>query len=239
MTTRRNPSKLAVIIAGDRSFAFHLPAFSITERQRLWAELAVTLLLIITGLLTLKTARNVVATLGLLWVYNTTDFSKPNQKRLGMIWKKSRDTLWIAGLAALTSGAIWSLAYLVEMFLYGKSDAFDPFRLIDTKLGYFIGAALQQFVIQSYCFVRLEKLLGCQAKACKWTAVLFSLCHLPNPLLMVITWYGGRLSCTLFKEHRNLFTLALAHGLIGASLAAYWPSWVMRAGIGFVKLLGQ
>ena len=46
------------------------------------------------------------------------------------------------------------------------------------------------------------------------TAVLFSLAHLPNLRLMILTFFFGGIGCVLFLRNRNLFTLGMMHGFL-------------------------
>ena len=68
-------------------------------------------------------------------------------------------------------------------------------------------------------------------------AAIFSLAHLPNPILSVITFVWGLAACLLFMRYRNLYTLVIAHAILGVTLAATVPGPVihnMRVGLGYL-----
>ena len=69
-------------------------------------------------------------------------------------------------------------------------------------------------------------------------AVLFAAAHIPNPLLVALTLIWGAISCTLFLRYRNLYALALAHGILGMTLAVTVPNPIarhMRVGLGYLE----
>jgi membrane protease YdiL (CAAX protease family) len=66
---------------------------------------------------------------------------------------------------------------------------------------------------------------------------LFSLAHLPNPILTVITIFWGLASCMYFLRYRNLYTLVVAHAILGIAAAVCVPGPVihnMRVGLGYL-----
>jgi membrane protease YdiL (CAAX protease family) len=69
-------------------------------------------------------------------------------------------------------------------------------------------------------------------------AVIFSLAHLPNPILTVVTFVWGLLACLIFLSYRNLYVLAVAHAILGITVAMSVPGPVirnMRVGLGYLK----
>ena len=50
-------------------------------------------------------------------------------------------------------------------------------------------------------------------------AAMFSLAHLPNPILTVITFVWGLMACLFFLRYRNLYPLAVAHTILGITVA--------------------
>ena len=68
-------------------------------------------------------------------------------------------------------------------------------------------------------------------------ATVFSLAHLPNPILTVVTFVWGLAACLFFLRYRNLYTLAIAHAILGITLAITVPGPVihnMRLGLGYL-----
>ena len=69
-------------------------------------------------------------------------------------------------------------------------------------------------------------------------AGLFSLAHLPNPVLTPVTLVWGIAACVLFLRYRNIYTLGLAHGILGLCVAVIVPDSIqhhMRVGIGYYR----
>lgn len=191
-----------------------------------WVEILVTLALVQTGLWTLGPTRAKTAFAAMAWIALTTLWDKSSPQEMGLTLKEFRKSLWLMEPVILAVSLIWLTGYALGT----AHETQAPEAFLERKAGYLAGALLQQFVMQSYVYVRLRKLVG--NKASLLTALFFALTHLPNPVLMVIALAGGWVSSTIFKHQRSLIPLGLAHGLIGASLSEFWPSWVMRAGIG-------
>ena len=108
----------------------------------------------------------------------------------------------------------------------------------DRSWHYAIWALLQEFILQSIFFVRLEELLGSR-RAVVAAAALFALAHIPSPLLTFLAFCGGILFCELFRRWRNLYPLGLIHAALGLTIAASLPDhWLhhMRVGIGYLTL---
>jgi len=98
---------------------------------------------------------------------------------------------------------------------------------------YGVWAFVQQFLAQSFIFVRLETVLGGR-RAVLWSAVLFAFAHVPNPVLMAATLIMGLVLTEWFRRYRNLYPLAIVHAILGLTLAVVLPESVthhMRVGI--------
>jgi membrane protease YdiL (CAAX protease family) len=59
-------------------------------------------------------------------------------------------------------------------------------------------------------------------------ALLFSLVHLPNPLLLITTAVAGYLWCRAFERAPNLFVLAISHAWLVTLLMTSVPKEVHR-----------
>jgi Type II CAAX prenyl endopeptidase Rce1-like len=102
---------------------------------------------------------------------------------------------------------------------------------------YAIWALLQQFILQSFMYVRLESVLGSR-RAVLASALLFSAAHMPNPWLVVLSLIGALFFCEMFRRYRNIFPLGLVHAALGLTIAASLPDhWLhhMRVGIGYLR----
>lgn len=92
---------------------------------------------------------------------------------------------------------------------------------------YVVWALGQQFLLQSYFFVRFESLLGARA-AVLVSSVLFALLHLPNLPLTGMTLLGGLFFTEMFRTHRSLYPLGIAHALMGIAIAYSFPDSLMH-----------
>jgi hypothetical protein len=79
---------------------------------------------------------------------------------------------------------------------------------------YILWGLCQQYLLNGYFLNRLEKFGGAPGFAPVCAAVLFSLAHLPNWFLMAVTLAGGWVCARLFLRYRNLYVLAIAHGIV-------------------------
>jgi hypothetical protein len=103
---------------------------------------------------------------------------------------------------------------------------------------YAIWALVQEFILQSIIFLRMEALVGSR-RAVVATASLYALAHLPSPVLTILSFFGGLLFSEFFRRWRNLYPLGLIHAALGLTIAASLPDrWLhhMRVGIGYLTL---
>jgi len=102
---------------------------------------------------------------------------------------------------------------------------------------YAVWALVQEFILQSFFFVRLESLLG--GRRAVWAAaLLFAMTHIPSPLLTLLSFGGGLLFCEMFRRYRNIFPLGLVHAALGVTIAANLPDSLlhhMRVGVGYLS----
>jgi membrane protease YdiL (CAAX protease family) len=101
---------------------------------------------------------------------------------------------------------------------------------------YALWALEQQFILQSFFYVRMESLLGSR-RAVWGSSLLFSAAHLPSPVLSFMSFIGGLLFCEMFRRYRNIFPLGFVHAALGLTIAASLPDSLlhhMRVGIGYL-----
>jgi len=167
-----------------------------------------------------------------LWMVGVTAYRHPSLRELGLGWTGLAPSLWAVGLAAVGGGAMLFAGHL--------AGTLHPYVLRRTLLGAAMGypfwALQQEFMLQSFFFLRLEQLLG--ARKAVWAgATLFALAHVPNPVLIPATFAAGLAFCELFRRYRNIYTLALAQAILGMCLAAAVPDALhhhMHVGIGYL-----
>jgi membrane protease YdiL (CAAX protease family) len=142
-------------------------------------------------------------------------------------------SLWIVAAALLVSAVAVALA----LRLHTLHVPATPLLFIETYVGYIIWTFAQQFLMQCFFLSRFLRLLPSAKLATLVTAIIFALAHLPSPILAPVTLLWGLAACLLFLRYRNLYTLALAHAILGVTLAITIPGPVvhnMRVGLGYL-----
>lgn len=166
------------------------------------------------------------------FVILSTIAHRPTLDRLGIGVRGLVSSLWVIPAAALLAGlavfAAWRLGTLHPLFgVIGEARH---------SFAYVVWAIFQQFLLQSYFFLRLEELLHSGKKAVVVSATIFTLAHIPNPVLMAVCLPAGLISCEIFRRDRNIYALGVAHAILGLTIAVTVPDNVqrhMRVGIGY------
>jgi membrane protease YdiL (CAAX protease family) len=142
-------------------------------------------------------------------------------------------SLWIVGAALLVSAAAVALAIWLRTLHIPAT----PILFIETYMGYIIWTFVQQLLMQCFFLSRLLRLIPNPKLAAVVTAVIFAVAHLPNPILAPVTLLWGLAACLLFLCYRNIYTLAIAHAILGVTLTITVPATVhhnMRVGLGYL-----
>ncbi len=133
------------------------------------------------------------------------------------------------------------LVFLIPMLAYG----FARHLLVWTAMTgrafqYFISygawCAAQQYLTQSYFHHRLMTVIGNRHLSSALIAVMFAAAHLPNAILMAVTFVAAFMFSEVFARHRNIWPLALAQTVGGFLVAAISPPALihnMRVGPGY------
>jgi len=143
--------------------------------------------------------------------------------------------------AALTLGLGALLVMVIVAVGYATRSLGSPQALpLNRAWQYAIWALVQEFILQSFIYVRLELVVGSRW-AVLGAACLFALAHVPSPLLTVLSFLGALLFCEMFRRYRNIYTLGLVHAALGLTIASSLPDQLlhhMRVGIGFLVYHG-
>ena len=103
-------------------------------------------------------------------------------------------------------------------------------------LGYFVWCSFQQYLTQSYFHRRLMRVVRSPHLRSFIIGLLFAGAHIPNPLLMAVTFAGGVVFAEIFFRHPNIWPLAFVQALAGLLIGTLSPPWIihgMRVGPGY------
>jgi membrane protease YdiL (CAAX protease family) len=203
-------------------------------KSRDFAEVAVGYGLVLIAVWTPDPMQRYLFWITLVWVLVATVISRLDARTLGLRPSEAPRSLCVAGVAAI--------AAVIAVWLAWELHTLNPLWRnipVGTRLWeYLLWAFLQQFMLQDYFLLRLLRLLPSKTGAVLVAAVLFASAHVPNPLLVVVTLFWGAAACTLFLRYRDLYSLGLAHAIVGMCLAITVPNAVhhhMRVGLGYLR----
>lgn len=152
----------------------------------------------------------------------------------GLAFRGLTRSSWIVAVALILAVAAVALA----AHLHTLHRLYGPLPVAEHLAGYALWALMQQFILQVFVLLRLLRLGLRPVPAVALASILFAIAHIPNPLLVPVTLVWGAASCVLFLRDRNLYPLALAHAILGMTLAVTVPSHIhhhMRVGLGYVE----
>jgi len=105
---------------------------------------------------------------------------------------------------------------------------------------YLVWAVIQQWIQQKFFFTRFEELTQRGLLASFIAAFLFAVAHIPNPVLVPVTFLGGWLTSELYRRYRSVLPLGIGHGLVGIALAVSVPDHLqhhMRVGLSYLQYM--
>jgi len=126
----------------------------------------------------------------------------------------ARAELWLAGWTLLSAFG------LIGVGLYREAPALGPGPALLVLAFYFPFALLQQWVTLRYLVQRFSGRLA-RAHSLRGAilgGVLFGLCHLPFPVLLVPTLVTGVLWALAWRAGARLWAITTSHALLGALL---------------------
>jgi Type II CAAX prenyl endopeptidase Rce1-like len=194
---------------------------------------AVGYLLIEVALWTPKVAQFWIGLVAGAWILGTTILSRRSAEDLGLALKGALESAWVVA-AALVAGAVLILSGWLLGWLHGLM---GPVAASTHVLAYTLWAFQQEFILQCFLFLNLLPVLGTR-RAIFVNGILFAAAHLPNPVLTVATLVSGLCFTAAFARYRNVYTLAVAHAVLGLALAVSLPADLhrnMRVGLGYLS----
>lgn len=212
-----------------------VPARKVMTPARAWAETAWVFVLLELVMWTPRSIFHSVL-IGLLaaspvWFTWRSDYSL---EQMGLRWPAPRVT---AGIIA--AGLAIALIFPMGARLAGNPLPADPnWPKLTNILPYFAWAIFQQFLLQSFIFLRMEAALG-SPLAVLVSSAFFTFAHLPNMPLTALTLVGALFFTELFRRYRSIYPLGIAHFFMGMSIAYSFPTSLMhhmRVGLSFWKM---
>jgi hypothetical protein len=197
-------------------------------------ELAVGYGLILATIWTANPTQRVLYWLAFAWIAATSWARRDGWTALGLGRKGLLQSLWVVGAALVLS----AMAIFIAARTHTLHRLHGPTPILLHGWGYIVWSIMQQFLLQSYFLLRLLRLLPGKAAPILAATGIFALAHLPNPILTPITLVWGAVACILFLRYRNIYTLGLAHGIMGLCVAVTVPNSLhhhMRVGLGYLR----
>jgi hypothetical protein len=197
------------------------------------AELTIGYTLILATLWTPNPTQRILYWLAFAWIAITAILRRKEVATHGLGLRGLLPSLWIVAVSILIALAGIALA----KHLHTLHPLYGPLPVVAHLAGYALWALMQQFILQIYVLTRFLRLGLPRNSAIALATLLFAIAHIPNPLLVALTLVWGAVSCALFLRYRNLYTLALAHGILGMTLAVTVPNPIarhMRVGLGYL-----
>lgn len=208
----------------------------LSKRRAGWAllELAIGYTLILAVIWTPRPLQRWLYWAAIAWFVVSIASSFPGWRAFGCSVAGFWRSAWVVGVALLLAGVAVTIAGSLHTL-------HRPSGLLHWVLafgGYAIWSLAQQFLLQGYFLARLVRVLPSATLAAFTAATIFSIAHLPNPILTALTLVWGLAACLVFLKMRNLWTLAMAHAIFGIAVAITIPATTlhnMRVGLGYLR----
>ena len=206
---------------------------STQSKRRDWTEIGIAYGLIMAVVWTPRPLQRVLWMVAAVGIAVILWRSFDSWKAMGLRAANFVRSLWIAGAALALAVAAVLVAAKMHTLLLPEG----PFNFVGTYIAYAVWTGVQQFLLQGFFLLRLERVMPKAWQAALVAAVLFCAAHVPNPFLVPITLIWGFAACLLFLRYRNLYPLMIAHAILGITVAMTIPGPVdhnMRVGLGYL-----
>lgn len=208
------------------------------SKGRILAEIALAYGLILAVIWTPRPWQRFLWIIAVASVVFITWISYDGRRAMGVHAGNLMRALWVPVAALILSAtAILTAMHFGTLRLPASVAAF-----FTTYAAYAIWSGVQQFLLQGVFLLRFLKLIPNPRLAALTAAVLFAAAHLPNPILTPITFIWGLAACLLFLHYRNVYPLAIAHAILGITVAMTIPGPLdhnMRVGLGYITYSHQ
>jgi hypothetical protein len=203
------------------------------SRRRAFVEIAIAYGLILLVIWTPRPVQSKLWWVAAASVVVISAISWDGVDAMGLRRKNFFRSLWISGAAlAVAVVACVVAARLHTLRLFG-----GPIWLIKNYWLYAVWSGVQQYLLQCFFLLRILRFVPNKRLAAFAAAGIFALAHLPNPILVSATIVWGFVACLVFLRYRNLYPLAIAHAILGITIAVTIPGTVdhnMRVGFGYL-----
>jgi membrane protease YdiL (CAAX protease family) len=146
-----------------------------------------------------------------------------SKEELGLRWPSRDGTVWILLLGGLSAIAIPAFALATGRSVPANAD----WPRFQNLWPYVIWAFAQQFLLQSFFFVRVEAIVGDRGAVVAST-LLFTVAHLPNMALAAMTLLGALFFTEAFRRYRSIYPVGIVHALLGIAVAYSFPNSFMH-----------
>jgi membrane protease YdiL (CAAX protease family) len=203
------------------------------SRRRDWVEILVGYGLILAVIWTPSPYQQLVYWVPVVWIAGGTWLSFKSCGGMGWRVTNLLGSLWVVGVALVLAG----IALAVSARVGALHAPAGVGLLVRTYIGYMVWSFAQQFLIMDFLLWRLLRLM-----TPKWAVLLaatvFALTHVPNPVLFPLTMVWGLVACVVFVKYRNLWSLGMAHAILGICVAVSFPVRLthnMRVGTEYLR----
>jgi membrane protease YdiL (CAAX protease family) len=218
---------------GSWAYSDSLPAAIArpSQRTRDLAEAALAFIMIESALWTTGPVQRLLTLAAAAVIFALARESRWTAREMGFRELRGRSSALLIAIGLMLAALIVSLGLSLGT-LHGEFGTKNVFRFG----GYSVWSMVQEFIVLGFFFTRFESVYGAR-KAVWFSAGLFAIAHLPNPVLTVVTLFGGLIVCEIYRRTRNFLPLGIVHWLIGVAIAVSAPETVlhrMRVGIGYL-----